>query len=108
MLHSDEIDAIRLIDVINRNDVGMVQRRGRPCFLHKAPLALRVGDLLGRQYLEGDEALQMAVAGLVDHAHTALAELFGDFVVRDGAADHEPPGYSGPFQSDQLYIRVDD
>ena len=34
------------------------------------------------------EALQMAVAGLVDHSHPAFPELFGDFVVRDGAADH--------------------
>src|ERR1035441_3265429 len=38
--------------------------------------------------LDGDIAAQAGVAGLVYHAHAALAEFPGDFVVRDGAADH--------------------
>ena len=54
----------------------------------KRALALGVGDLLRRQHLDGDEAVQVRVAGLVDHTHPALAELLEDLVVRDGASDH--------------------
>ena len=49
---------------------------------------LRVpGDLFG-QKLQGDEAVQPSVLGLVDHTHAATAELLDDAVVRDGLADH--------------------
>ena len=66
----------------------MVQRAGRLGLLDEAGLALRVGDLLGRQHLDGHEAVQVGVAGFIDDAHAAFAELLGDLVVQDGAADH--------------------
>jgi len=47
-----------------------------------------VGDLVRRQQLEGDEAIEVCVAGLVDHAHAALAELGFDAVAIEGLADH--------------------
>ena len=40
----------------------------------------------GGQDLDGDEAVQVGVAGLVDHAHAAFAELLEDLVVRERAA----------------------
>ncbi len=33
-------------------------------------------------------AFELQVFGSIDHAHTALAELGKDVVVRDGSADH--------------------
>ena len=66
VLHGDEVDAVRLADVVDRDDVGMVQRRGRPGFLHEAPPALRVGDLVRAQDLERDQPVETAVAGLVE------------------------------------------
>ena len=43
---------------------------------------------------------EFGVLGLVDDTHAAFAELFGDFVVQDGLADHGemrrfPTGRSG-------------
>ena len=38
--------------------------------------------------LEGDEAVQVSVTGLVDHAHAAFAELLDDLMVRQAVADH--------------------
>ena len=61
VLHRNEIDAIRLVDVIDRDDVGMVQGGGCAGFPDETLLALRVGDLLGRQHLEGDEAPSFSV-----------------------------------------------
>ena len=39
--------------------------------------------------LDRDQALQLLVFGLVDDAHPAFAELFGDLVVADGLADQD-------------------
>ena len=50
--------------------------------------ALRVGDRLRGQGLEGDEAAEEGVAGLVDDAHAALPELLDDAVAVDRLADH--------------------
>jgi hypothetical protein len=41
-----------------------------------------------RQCLECDTPAQVRVFRNVDDAHAALAELFNDSIVRDGAADH--------------------
>ena len=46
------------------------------------------GNFIGQE-LQGDEAVQTSVLGLVHYAHAAAAELFDDAVVRDGLADHE-------------------
>ena len=45
------------------------------------------GDFV-RQELQGDEAMEASVLGLVNHTHPAAAELLDDAVVRDGLADH--------------------
>jgi hypothetical protein len=42
----------------------------------------------GRQKLEGNEAVELEIAGLVDHAHTALAELLDNLVMGNGLSDH--------------------
>ena len=40
VLHGDEVDAVRHVDVVNRDDVGMIQCRGGLGLEGKAPLAL--------------------------------------------------------------------
>ena len=67
----------------------MIERGGGLGFLHEAALAFRVGDPLGRQDLDGDEAVQVGVTGFVDHAHPAFAELLCDLVMPQRLADHE-------------------
>ena len=56
-------------------------------FALEARQRLRVlGDIIGQE-LQGDEAIELGVFGLVDHTHAAAAELLDDAVVRDGLAD---------------------
>src|ERR1700690_3819966 len=66
----------------------MIEGRSGLCFLNEAALSLRVSDLIVRQNLDRDEAIQACVAGFVDHTHAAFAELLDDFVVRDSFANH--------------------
>ena len=52
------------------------------------------GDFVG-QKLQGDEAVELDVLGLVDNPHPATAQLLNDAVVRDGLADHAQECYGG-------------
>ena len=91
VLHHDEVEAVGLGDVVDGDDVGVVERRGRLGLLHETPLALRVGHLVGGEDLDGDEAVEVGVAGLVDDAHAAFAELLEDVEVQHTPADHRHP-----------------
>ena len=89
-LHGDEGLAVLLADVVNRADVGMVQRGRGLRFALKTVERLRIArDIFGQEF-QRDEAVQARVLGLVDDAHAAAAELFDDAVVRDGLADPIP------------------
>ena len=59
-------------------------------------LGVFVGREIRQQKLQNDGAIEVEVNGLVDRAHAALAELFGDLEVGDLSADHggspKPPG----------------
>ena len=54
----------------------------------KATAALLVLNEMWGEKLQGNETLELEIFGLVDHAHPALAELFDDFVMRDGRTEH--------------------
>jgi hypothetical protein len=56
---------------------------------------LRVPGHVVWEELEGDEAAELGVFGLVNNAHSASAELFEDAVMRDGSADHEEERSAG-------------
>jgi hypothetical protein len=79
--HGDEGLAILLADVVNRANVGMVQRGGGLGFALESREGLRVaGDVL-RQKFQRNEALEARVFGLVNDTHTSAAKLFDDAVV---------------------------
>ena len=85
--HDDEGAAVVFLNVVDRADVGMVQRGGGAGFALKAFECLRiVGDVIGKKF-EGDEAAELGVFGFVDDAHSAAAEFFDDAVMRDGLSD---------------------
>jgi len=44
-------------------------------------------NIVGQEF-QGDEPTKFRVLGLVDHTHSAPAQLFDDAVVRDGMPDH--------------------
>ncbi len=88
VFHGDKRQAILLANVVNRADVGMIERRGSLGLTLEPAERLRVTRDLIRQELQGHETVQPSVLGLIDHAHSAAAELFNDAVVRDSLADH--------------------
>ena len=77
-----------LVDVVDGADVGMIQRGGRPRLALEALERTGLHGHVVGQELEGDRAIEARVFGLVDHAHAAAAEEFGDLVVGDPLADH--------------------
>jgi hypothetical protein len=87
-LHHDVGAAILFADVVDRANVGMVERRGRLRFSLETAQRLGIaGDVIGKK-LQCDETVKASVLGLVDNAHAASAQLFDDAVVGDGLADH--------------------
>jgi hypothetical protein len=76
----------RLLEAVNRADVGMVQRGERPGFALEAGdafVALRHG---GREHLDGDVAVESCVARAVHLAHSALTEQAGDVIRAEAGA----------------------
>ena len=87
-LHDDEVLAVGLHDVVHGHDAGVLERGGGLRLVDEPLPALRVGDRVSGEDLEGDEAAEQGVAGLVDDAHAALPELLDDAVAVDRLADH--------------------
>src|SRR5579864_6868379 len=88
VLHHDESLTARLIDLVNGADIWVIQGGSGARFALKTLEDLGVGgDVLGKK-LEGDEASQLDVLGLIDDTHTSAAEFLDDPVMGDGLADH--------------------
>ena len=87
-LHDDEEMAFVLADFVDGADVGMVQGGGSAGFAAKTLQRLRILRSIFGKKLQGDEAAEQRVFGLVNDAHPAAAEQFDDPVVGDGLADH--------------------
>ncbi len=81
VLHGDVVVPVRGSDVVDDDDVGVVESGGGFGFLGEAALALGVVHAVRREEFEGDEAVEVGVAGFVDNAHAALAEFFEDVVM---------------------------
>src|SRR5438132_13524501 len=55
----DEVNGISLINLMDGDDVGMVQRRSSLRFLHEAPHAFPLRSNFSRQNLQRDLAIQL-------------------------------------------------
>ena len=80
-LHDEERAIALLANVVNRTDVGMIQRRRGLGFAPKALEGLAVLRQIFGKKLEGDEAAETRVLRFVDHTHPAATELFDDPVM---------------------------
>jgi len=90
--HDEEDDAITLIDLVDRHDVGMRQLRGRARLTQKTIADL--GRLRERRWkhLDGDGPIELGVDRSIDDAHAAASDLADDSEVRrERAADAGPP-----------------
>ena len=84
-LHGDEDVVADLADVVDRDHV-RVRQLGHRLRLAHEPL-LRLGAVIDRaQALDGDEATELRIVGLVDHAHATLAEQVDDQEAADELA----------------------
>ncbi len=75
-------------NVIDRDDVGMVERGGGPSFLFEAAQMIGIVAGSGANQLQRNVAPQPLVMGPKDFAHTSLADFFDDSVVPNPLADH--------------------
>ena len=74
-------------DIVNRADVGVIQRGSGASFAAKALDGLRVlGNIVGQKF-QGHAAAQARVLGLVNDAHATAAQFFQHGVVRNGLPD---------------------
>src|SRR5271169_5005037 len=94
-------------DVIQRADVGMVQRRDGPRLALEALFGLRIVRQMCRQNLERNRAVEPSVAGAVHLAHPTCTGR-GDYFIRTNARArgqrHKSPNYSGECDR-ELYLR---
>src|SRR5262249_52851369 len=61
-------------DVVNREDVRVVKRRGGAGFLLEAAQAIRIPGELGGQYFDGDLPTESWIFSQIDGAHSTCAE----------------------------------
>ena len=86
--HDDVVFArLCLADLVDSTDVGMVQGGSSPGLAQESLLRLARQTLLGREKLQGDNAVQFCVACLVHDTHAALAQQLENLVVGYGLAD---------------------
>ena len=84
-LHHEDVAAVVVDDVVQRDDVGVPDRRGGAGLALHPRAALDVGELR-RQHLQRDVAIEALVARAPDLAHRALAELRDEPVGADQVA----------------------
>ena len=72
-LIGDEVRARRVADVVNRDDVRVIQRRGRPGFADEPGEAVLVVGTCGGQHLQRNPAAEADVLSEIHFAHPALA-----------------------------------
>ena len=84
VFHRDErLTGGGLTERVDDADVGMVERGGRARFLLEAPRPRVVGAEVAGEDLDRDLASQLEVAGQINDAHAAGAELPADLVATE-------------------------
>lgn len=87
-LEGQKRDAVRLLDGMEGDDVGMIEGGDGTRFALETVEPGGVGEGFG-EHLEGDLALEPGVEGEVDLPHSAGAEKAEHAIVGEGGADHE-------------------
>ena len=103
VLHRDEVDPLVRVDLVDRDDVRMIEGRGGLGFAKETVLPLRVVGVLWREHLERDLALKDGVASFPHLPHAALAQLRGNDVLTQRAADHDLSSVGVVLRAPRLY-----
>ena len=117
VLHRDEIKTLVVIDLVDGDDVGMVERRGGLGFPEESFLARRrVVARIERENLECDVAIECRIARQPHLAHAALSERTLDDVLVQRRTDHcqltslivdSPVSLRKVAYADQLYLQIE-
>ena len=86
--HGDERLAGMVANLVDRRDVGMIERTRGACLPQQASSGLRIMDRSRRQEFQRNPTLQVRIFGQIHRAHAPGADVADDSVVRDGRADH--------------------
>ena len=81
VLHRDEVDAVGLPDLINRDDVRMIQGGSGSGLLNEALTSLSIDRAIRLEQLDRDGPAEARIDGAVDDAHPAFAERLQDLVM---------------------------
>src|SRR5262249_29267081 len=81
------MSAIPFADLVNRNDVGMIQRRSRSCLLLESPQAVLIFRELRRQEFERYFAIKRRILRQVNVAHSARTKCPKDPVATESLSD---------------------
>src|SRR5947208_6079053 len=87
VLHDNERAALKFTDLVDRADVGVIERGSSASLAAESFEGLSIlGHVVG-QKLERDKAAELGVFRLVDHTHPPATQILQNAVVRDGLAD---------------------
>ena len=87
-LHDDEGRPVSLVDVVDRADARMVQRRGKARFAPEALERIVIGEQLRRKKLERHFTAEQQILGAINDTHAPAAELAQHAIVRDRPPEH--------------------
>lgn len=93
--HDEKAPRLVPAEVVDRADVGVIERRGRSGFALEALDCRDIVRQFRGQELERDLPAQAQILGTVDNAHAAATEFFDDAVVGDGLAGGRHPRHEG-------------
>ena len=87
-LHRDEWRALELVDLVDRADIRMIERRCRARFAHEALEHLPILGAARAQELERNGTTELYVFGAIYHAHAAFTQRLDHPVVRDRLSEN--------------------
>ena len=87
-LHHQRAALTGFLEAVNLRDVRVVQRGEDLRFAAEPREPIRIGGDVRQQHLERHVAIQLAVAGAIDLAHSALAKFREDCIGPESLADH--------------------
>ena len=80
-VHREVIQSLVLADFVNRHDVRVAQFRGRPGFGPESLAKHLARERAAHEHFQGDDAVEVDLARLIDHAHAAARYFFEQLVI---------------------------
>ncbi len=89
IFHHQKINFVSVSGVVERADVGMIQAGDRFCLAVEALAQFRAAGEMSGENLDGDDALEASIAGLIHFSHPARTDGGEDFIGSEFGARRE-------------------